>query len=130
LLAARGLPLAALLQENRSVHGIASLLFSGWWLIFIIVPVAGGALQKHHSRRLRIIAAKSELAEKRNAALKPPPAPQPVCGCSHQLSFHSPRTGGCAEDGCRCQQYVGPEPLGYVFAQPLIDPDAIDSQQA
>ncbi len=104
------------------MHGILSFLSSDWWLLFIICPMAGGALQRHHSRRLKILAAKAELAEKRTAALKPPPEPLPICGCSHHLSFHNPRTGACAEEGCRCQQYVGPEPLGHVFAQPLIDP--------
>lgn len=94
-----------------------------WWLIFIIVPMIGGGLQRHHARRMAIIHAKGELEEKRQAALKGPPDPQPVCGCSHHLSFHNPVTGACAEEGCRCQQYVGPEPLGHVFAQPLIDPD-------
>jgi hypothetical protein len=113
----------------RSVHGITSFVSGYWWLIFILGPMAGGALQQHHARRLRIIAAKGELAARRKAALIPPPEPQAICGCGHHLSFHNPRTGACAEDGCRCQQYVGPEPLGHVFAQPLIDPDAIDPGQ-
>jgi len=108
------------------VHGILSFLSSDWWLIFIAGPMVGGALQRHHARRLRIIAAKAELEEKRRAALKPPPEPQAMCGCSHHLSFHNPRTGACAEENCRCQQYVGPEPLGHVFAQPVIDPALID----
>jgi hypothetical protein len=111
------------------VHGITSFISNDWWLIFIVCPMVGGALRRHHSRRLKVIAAKGELAEKRNAALKPPPDPQPVCGCSHHLSFHNPRTGACAVDDCRCQQYVGPEPLGHVFAQPLVDPDALGTQQ-
>lgn len=97
-----------------------------WWLIFIVGPMTGGALQQHHARRLKIIAAKAELAEKQGAALKDPPEPQPICGCGHHLSFHNPRTGGCAEQECRCQQYVGPEPLGHVFAQPLINPGVVD----
>jgi hypothetical protein len=112
----------------RTVHAITSFVSNYWWLIFILGPMGGGALQRHHSWRLRILAAKSELAEKRNAGQVAPPEPQPICGCSHHLSFHNPRTGACAEEGCRCQQYVGPEPLGHVFAQPLVDPDAIDSQ--
>jgi hypothetical protein len=108
------------------VHGILSFFSDYWWLIFIVGPMAGGALQRHHARRLKIIAAKADLAEKRSAALKAPPEPQPVCGCSHHLSFHNPRTGACAEENCHCQQYVGPEPLGHVFAQPLIDPALVD----
>jgi hypothetical protein len=109
------------------VHGIESFAGSYWWLIFIIGPVVGGSLQKHHSRRLALIAAKAKLAESKNAALKPPAEPQAICGCSHHLSFHNPRTSACAVDDCRCQQYVGPEPLGHVFAQPLVDPDAATS---
>jgi hypothetical protein len=110
------------------VHDLANFVGSYWWLVFILGPVVGGALRHHHSRRLAIIAAKAELAEKRNAALKPPPDPQPICGCSHHLSFHNPGTGACAVDDCRCQQYVGPEPLGHVFAQPLIDPGGIGTE--
>lgn len=105
------------------MHGIENFVESFWWLIFIIGPVGGGALREHHKRRLAILEAKGKLAQTRSQALKPPPEPQPVCGCTHHLSFHNPRTGACAVDDCRCQQYVGPEPLGHVFAQPLIDPD-------
>jgi len=107
------------------VDAITGFIGNYWWLAFILGPAAGGALRQHHRRRLAVIAAKAELAEKRNAALQAPPEPQPVCGCSHHLSFHNPRTSACAVDDCRCQHYVGPEPLGYVFAQPLVDPDAI-----
>ena len=100
-----------------------NLVSSYWWLVFVIPPILGGTLQQHHRRRLAIIAAKAQLAEKKNAALQPSAEPQPVCGCSHHLSFHNPTTSACAVEDCRCQQYVGPEPLGHVFAQPLIDPD-------
>jgi hypothetical protein len=115
-------------REDWLVHDLTNFVGSYWWLIFIIPPVAGGAIQRHHARRLRIIEAKGRLAEQRNAGLAPPPEPQPVCGCTHHLSFHNPRTGHCAVEDCRCQQYVGPEPLGHVFAQPLIDPDAIGTE--
>lgn len=108
------------------MHDVTSFLGSFWWLVFIIGPMAGGALRQHHARRLKIIEAKGKLTERRHAVMAPPPQPQPVCGCTHHLSFHNPRTGNCAADGCRCQQYVGPEPLGHVFAQPLVDPDAIE----
>jgi hypothetical protein len=107
------------------VHAITSFVGSYWWLVFIIGPIGGGALREHHKRRLAVIAAKADLTEKRTAALKAPSEPQPVCGCSHHLSFHNPHTSACAVDGCRCQHYVGPEPLGYVFAQPLVDPDTV-----
>jgi hypothetical protein len=109
------------------VTAVVSFAENYWWLIFIVPPVLGGALQRRHARRLAIIRAKGELEDKRQAALKPPPDPQPICGCSHHLSFHNPATGGCAVEDCRCQQYVGPEPLGHVFAQPLIDPGTMSS---
>jgi hypothetical protein len=111
------------IRENGYVHDITSLIGGYWWLVFIVPPVFGGALQQHHRRRLAVLTAKTELAEKKKTALQSPPEPQPICGCSHHLSFHNPRTSSCAVDDCRCQQYVGPEPLGHVFAQPLIDPD-------
>jgi hypothetical protein len=111
------------MRENEEMHGIPALVGDYWWLIFIVPGVFGGALQRHHRRRLAVINAKSQLAEKKNAALRPPPEPQAICGCSHHLSFHNPRTSACAVDDCRCQQYVGPEPLGHVFAQPLITPE-------
>jgi hypothetical protein len=105
------------------VHGITGFVEGYWWLVFIIPPILGGSLQKHHRRRLAILAAKGQLAETKNQSLSAPPEPQPICGCSHHLSFHNPHTSACAVDDCRCQQYVGPEPLGHVFALPLIDPD-------
>jgi hypothetical protein len=110
------------MRDNGGVHGIGDFIGNFWWLVFVIGPVAGGSLQQHHRRRLAVLAAKAELAERKNAAKLPAPEPQPVCGCSHHLSFHNPHTSECAVEDCRCQQYVGPEPLGHVFAQPLIDP--------
>ena len=106
------------------MHAITDFIGNYWWLVFIIPPVIGGGLQSHHRRRLAILAAKGKLAESRSQVMTAPPEPQPICGCSHHLSFHNPQTSACAVDDCRCQQYVGPEPLGHVFAQPLIDPDA------
>jgi len=104
------------------MHGIASFVEGYWWLVFILPPILGGSIQQHHRRRLAILAAKGKLAETRNQPVSGPPEPQPICGCSHHLSFHNPQTSACAVDDCRCQQYVGPEPLGHVFALPLIDP--------
>ena len=105
------------------MQDITNFIGSYWWLVFILPPVLGGSLQAHHRRRLAVLEAKGKLAETKSQPLSAPPEPQPICGCSHHLSFHNPRTAACAVDDCRCQQYVGPEPLGYVFAQPLVDPD-------
>jgi hypothetical protein len=102
---------------------------------FVLFLIFGGgitgavqnAMRRHHKHRLDIIAAKAELAQSKNAALRPPPDPQPVCGCTHHLSFHNPATSTCAVDGCRCQQYIGPEPLGHIVALPLVDPERMSS---
>jgi hypothetical protein len=108
------------------VQALTHLIEGWWWLALIFGGSVTGSVRQafrhHHRRRLAVLAAKAELAESRNAALRPPPEPQPVCGCSHHLSFHSPATSACAVDDCRCQQYIGPEPLGHVVALPLVDP--------
>ena len=106
------------------MHDLTDFIGGYWWLVFIIPPVFGGALQRHHRRRLAVLEAKGKLAETRGQVKSGPPEPQPICGCSHHLSFHNPHTSACAVEDCRCQQYVGPEPLGHVFAQPLVDPDS------
>jgi hypothetical protein len=109
--------------------GVLQLIQNDWWMALVFFFVFGGSiregLRRNHRRRLAIIAAKSELAQTKNAALQPPPEPQPVCGCSHHLSFHSPVTSACAVEDCRCQQYIGPEPLGHVMALPLVDPERL-----
>jgi hypothetical protein len=115
------------------VNAITHLIEGWWWLIFIFGGGISGsvrqALRHHHRRRLAVLTAKAELAESRTAALRPAPDPQPVCGCSHHLSFHNPVTSACAFDDCRCQQYIGPEPLGHVVALPLVDPERMTSPQ-
>ena len=78
------------MRQDDGVNAVVNFAESYWWLIFIVPPVLGGALQRRHARRLAIIAAKGELEEKRQAALQLPPDPQPICGCSHHLSFPSP----------------------------------------
>jgi hypothetical protein len=107
------------------------MLITGIVLFLIFGGGVTGAVQnamrRHHKHRLDIIAAKAELAQSKNAALRPPPDPQPICGCTHHLSFHNPATSTCAVDGCRCQQYIGPEPLGHIVALPLIDPQRMSS---
>ena len=113
--------------------GIGSFIGDWWWLIFIfgggITASVREALRQHHKRRLAVIGAKAELRARR-AGPAAPPEPQPVCGCSHHLSFHNPHTSSCAVEDCRCQQYIGPEPLGHVIALPLVDPDAMGRDQA
>jgi hypothetical protein len=112
------------MREDGCVHAVTDFIGSYWWLVFIVPPIAGGWLQTHHRRRLAILEAKGKLAQSRGKAQSGPPQPQAICGCTHHLSFHNPGTSACAVEGCRCQQYVGPEPLGHVFAQPLLDPDS------
>jgi hypothetical protein len=121
-------PIASVVEHSS---GILQTISNDWWAALVFFLVFGGsireAFRRHHRRRLAILAAKAELAESRNAAALPPPEPQPICGCSHHLSFHNPATSSCAVDDCRCQQYVGPEPLGHVVALPLVDPERMTS---
>jgi len=108
------------------MNAVIKFIEGWWWLVFVIGPVAGGsvggALRRHHGRRLAILEAKARLRSADAAVAAGPAEPQPVCGCTHHLSFHNPRTSTCAFEGCKCQQYVGPEPLGHVVALPLVDP--------
>jgi hypothetical protein len=121
-------PIASVVEHSS---GILQTISNDWWAALVFFLVFGGsireAFRRHHRRRLAILAAKAELAESRNAATLAPPEPQPICGCSHHLSFHNPATSSCAVDDCRCQQYVGPEPLGHVVALPLVDPERMTS---
>ncbi|WP_017602288.1 hypothetical protein [Nocardiopsis lucentensis] len=62
---------------------------------------------------------RAALEQKKRDALNPPA----VCQCGHARAFHAPAevgAGACAAEvevegapprDCRCQQYVGPEPL-------------------
>lgn len=62
---------------------------------------------------------RAALEQKRRDQINPPA----VCQCGHGRAYHSPAeagAGACAAEvvvegapsrGCRCQQYVGPEPL-------------------
>jgi hypothetical protein len=113
------------------VSALLKFVEGWWWLVFIFGGgIAGGvreAVNRHHRRRLAILEAKTRL---RGTALPPPgpPEPQPVCGCTHHLSFHNPKTSICAYDDCRCQQYIGPEPLGHIIALPLVDPGTMGAE--
>ena len=122
------------------------------WLIPVVV-VAGGkvadtarrGLMTRHERRMDVFKAKEQKRLAVEAANRPP---EPVCGCTHHLAKHD-RSGKCHEEvetatawdadrkplryearPCNCQQYIGPEPLGIVFAPTLIDPDGGGPGQA
>jgi hypothetical protein len=121
--------LAAIAGSSDSIIDVLiRFIENWWWLVFVFGGVGSGiaagvrrAITMHHDRRLAIIDAKTRL---RGAVAAGPAEPQPVCGCSHHLSFHNPNTSTCAVDDCQCQQYIGPEPLGHIIALPLVDPDA------
>ncbi|WP_441249338.1 hypothetical protein [Kitasatospora sp. McL0602] len=115
----------------------------GWiWALIPAVLTGGGwardvirrGQQDRHQRKMAVI----EATEKRQAALEARDRPaDPVCGCEHHLAKHD-REGRCHEvvqaptgwdadrnptgyapAPCTCQRYVGPEPLGTVYAPPL-----------
>ncbi|MEV4613180.1 hypothetical protein AB0K43_11340 [Kitasatospora sp. NPDC049258] len=118
----------------------------GWiWAVIPAVLVGGGwvgdsvrgALKTRHERKLDL----QQAAERRQLALdaahRPP---EPVCGCTHHLAKHD-KQGKCHEvveaptawdaerkplryepRPCNCQQYIGPEPLGTIFAPEIVDP--------
>ena len=61
---------------------------------------------------------------------KPPAPVRPVCGCTHEVAFHDPKSGQChammyvpgtmSRDShhvpCTCRQYTGPEPMPTYYA--------------
>ncbi|SDR68517.1 hypothetical protein SAMN04489717_0049 [Actinopolymorpha singaporensis] len=121
---------------------------SGWmWILLIFVWLGGAswivettrkALKTRHKRRLELERETTRRTLAQQAADQPP---QPICGCTHHLAKHDRSTGKCHEEvqapvawdadrkpvqfearQCNCQQYVGPEPLGTVYAPEIIDP--------
>jgi hypothetical protein len=109
-----------------------------WWLVPLVFFWGGklsgslqSALKARHERRLELLEATGKRQLALDAVNRPP---EPVCGCGHHLAKHD-RAGTCHEmvetatawdadrkplsyelRPCNCQQYVGPEPLGTVFA--------------
>ncbi|WP_327325836.1 hypothetical protein OG735_27670 [Streptomyces sp. NBC_01210] len=118
----------------------------GWLWLLIPGVIFGGswasnsvrrALKTRHKRRLELLRATERRQLALEAADRPP---EPVCGCTHHLAKHD-RQGKCHEvveaptawdaerkpvqyepRQCNCQQYIGPEPLGTVFAAEIIAP--------
>lgn len=115
-----------------------------WWVLPVvlygsgwIVKDARQALKVRHERKMELLAASARQQAALEASNRPP---EPVCGCTHHLAKHD-KQGRCHEDveaptawdadrrplqyearPCNCQQYIGPEPLGTVFAPELVDP--------
>jgi hypothetical protein len=71
--------------------------------------------------------------DKRKAKERALRGPEPVCGCTHHLSFHDAASGQChaqvtikvhdSENGsrkenatCTCRRYIGPEPISGYYA--------------
>jgi len=114
-----------------------------WWLIPVVL-VGGGkigesvrsALRTRHKRKLELLRTAERQQLALDAAKRPP---EPVCGCTHHLAKHD-KEGKCHEvveaptawdaerkplhyepRPCNCQQYIGPEPLGIVYAPEITD---------
>ncbi|CAM5517631.1 hypothetical protein BOQ63_037840 [Streptomyces viridifaciens] len=119
-------------------------LWNLWWLVPAVL-YGGGSIanrvrrdvKERHERKLELLEAQHQQRLALDAANRPP---EPVCGCTHHLAKHD-KQGRCHEvvetptawdadrrpvryeaGQCNCQQYVGPEPLGTVYAPELIDP--------
>ncbi|MFF4605789.1 hypothetical protein ACFY12_23995 [Streptomyces sp. NPDC001339] len=116
-----------------------------WWMLVPLVIMGGGwlsdnvrsALKTRHKRKLALLKATEQHQLALDTANRPP---EPVCGCTHHLAKHD-KAGRCHEvveaptawdaerkplryepRPCNCQQYIGPEPLGTVFAAEIVDP--------
>ena len=76
-------------------------------VVFLSWPTVKDFIEQQQSRR-------AEIDRVRREELDPPA----ICQCGHGRAFHAaaPGAGVCAAEveggaDCRCQQYVGPEPL-------------------
>lgn len=112
--------------------GLFVLCGGGAW----VVGVVSGALRTRYERRLALLEAEKRYTRE---SAERPQTPQPVCGCTHHLALHD-SAGHCHEvvevptgwdadrrplgyevGVCRCQQYVGPQPLSHIWAEELTD---------
>ncbi|MER7845039.1 hypothetical protein ABTZ03_13980 [Kitasatospora sp. NPDC096077] len=119
-------------------------LWNLWWLIPAVLYGGGNIanrvrrdIRERHERKLELLDAQHQQRLALEESHRPP---EPVCGCTHHLAKHD-KQGRCHEvvetptewdaerrparyepKQCTCQQYVGPEPLGTVFAPELVDP--------
>ncbi|CAG7653163.1 conserved hypothetical protein [Actinacidiphila bryophytorum] len=115
-----------------------------WWIIPVLLFGSGfvgdkisAATKLRHKRKLELIKAEERRQHALATANRPP---EPVCGCTHHLAMHGKDDGKChavveapslwdadrkpvqyEPQQCNCQQYVGPEPLGTVFAPEITD---------
>ncbi|MEU9080625.1 hypothetical protein ACFYUY_37845 [Kitasatospora sp. NPDC004745] len=113
---------------------IPAVMIGGGW----VVENVRGALKTRHERTMERLQAEDKRRLALEAAHRPP---EPVCGCTHHLAKHD-KQGRCHEvveaptawdaerrplqfeaRDCNCQQYVGPEPLGTVFAPEIVAPE-------
>lgn len=112
---------------------------NGWTVALWVFLLGGfGAAGKwyqevaaaYHQRKMDRLDAENRRRLELEAANRPP---EPICGCTHHLAQHG--ADGCHEmvrtatvwdakrkpvsyeiRRCTCQQYIGPEPLGTIYA--------------
>ncbi|MFI0938401.1 hypothetical protein [Streptomyces sp. NPDC021020] len=115
-----------------------------WWIIPVVLFGGGtigerikDATDRRHKRKLDLIKADERKQSALASANRPP---EPICGCTHHLAMHGRDDGKCHAEvetpslwdadrqplqfesqQCNCQQYVGPEPLGTVYAPEITD---------
>lgn len=60
------------------------------------------------------------------------PSTLPKCLCEHWFVVHDAETFHCVHDGCKCQQYMGPDPVlsGLWMATKPMKKQTIDMEQA
>lgn len=122
----------------------------GFWFVLLAIFVlcgggawlverVSGALRTRHERKVALLRVEEQRLKEIAEAQRPAQTPQPVCGCTHHLAMHDEQ-GHCHEivevptgwdsdrkplgyepGTCRCQQYVGPQPLSHIWAEELTD---------
>lgn len=115
-----------------------------WWIILVALFCSSfigdrlsSVARARHGRRLELIKAEERKQTALTAANRPP---EPICGCTHHLAMHGKDDGKCHEvveapslwdaerkplqyepQQCNCQQYVGPQPIGMLYAPEITD---------
>ena len=105
--------------------GFWKFLDNSWtWAMFFAFTGGGAWLAKHTDRGLAGLRRRLKLETVHPELVKP------ICGCEHDLAFHTVETNACrfpvGGATCSCQRYTGPEVVGQSFFPRLSDPREYD----